>query len=138
MICGVLLVCGCQKKNHDNELTTTGCEKGDNEIMVTCSSWSGWSEDYEPVEEIFLYPVEKGTMVKPTNKNIVGPFEFRITAVSPNSITIRTNQCMSCKKVEEAGINLNSKEDTFEIKKGEAIKLTTLTTDCGDIYIIQY
>ena len=45
---------------------------------------------------------------------------------------------MSCKDVGDSGINLNSKEDTFEIKKGEKIQLTTLTMDCGDIYIIGY
>ncbi len=45
---------------------------------------------------------------------------------------------MSCAEVGDSSINLNSREDTFEIKKDNAVQLTTLSMDFGDIYIIEY
>ena len=138
MICGILLVSGCNKNNEVNASVTSGATKNNDEIIVTCSSWNGWSSDYKPIEEEFVYPAQEGMVIKPDNTSIVGDFEFEIIAATSKSITIKTNQCMSYKEFGESGINLNSKEDTFKINKGEKIQLTTLTTDCGDIYIIEY
>ncbi|MBE5933030.1 MAG: hypothetical protein E7263_06400 [Lachnospiraceae bacterium] len=135
LLCGVILVCGC-KKEDSTVISTT--EMSNNELVVVCSSWSGWSEDYEPVEKTFVYPAIEGEVICPDYKETVDDFEFEILSVNPNSVTIKTNQCMSCSEVGESGINLNSKETVFEIKKGEKIELTTLSMDAGDIYVFEY
>ena len=138
MICSALMVCGCGKDNEDTKTTSTEISKNNNEIVVVCSSWSGWSEGYEPEEETFVYVAEEGACIKPENKKVVDDFEFKIISVTPNAVTIKTNQCMSCSEVGDGGINLNSKETMFEIKKGEKIELTTLTMDAGDVYVFEY
>lgn len=138
MICGILFVCGCNKNNELSEPTSSGVTKNNDEIIVTCSSWSGWSSEYEPVDETYIYSAREGQVISLTYKGMVEKLKFEIMSVSPKSVTIKTNQCMSCSEVGESGINLNSKETVFEIKKGEKIELTTLTMDAGDVYTIEY
>lgn len=135
VMCSVLMVCGCRKE--DTEVTTTEMQNK-NEIVVVCSSWNGWSEDYEPEEKSFVYPAIEGENICPDYKGMVDDFEFEIMRVNYDAVVIKTNQCMSCREVGESGINLNSKETVFEIKKSEKIELTTLTMDAGDVYIFEY
>ncbi len=117
-----IMLCSCGKKA---------------DIELTCSSWNGWDADYEVEEKVYEYTVKEGDVITP-DKGIVGSFLFKIVSIDDDSIIIETNQCMSGSDVDYKYIDLYSDETTFEIKKGEKIKLKTTTTDCGDTYIIEY
>lgn len=111
-------------------------------IKIVSSSWSGWSEDYEPDEtesycEIVL---NKKCVVKTRQfSNSEGDkweeeiFSFKITDVNTDNISIHTFQIFSD---SESGINLQSDNQDFIIKLNESLTLTTPTMDEGNIFTI--
>lgn len=132
-----LCLSACHKDNisddsGENNITT------DDKIIITCSSWNGWSSDYESKDKTFEYVAKEGKVITLDCMISKDDFEIQIIEVNEKSIIIKTNQYMSCREVGEHTINLNSKEDTFEINRGEKIELITPTTDAGDIFIIEY
>lgn len=111
-------------------------------IKIISSSWSGWSEDYEPNEtesycEIELHKkcVVKTLQISDSKGNIREEeiFSFTITDINADSISIHTFQALSDSK---NGIDLQSAKQDFTIKLNESLKLETLTMDAGDIFTI--
>lgn len=115
-------------------------------LKVKENSWSGWSKDYKPVENLFEYELienEKNIVAmdhishKKNDKWIeedVERFSFVISEVGSDYIVINTNQPMSNQK---GSINLYSKEKKFKIEKNTPLILTTLTMDFGYIYTFE-
>ena len=56
---------------------------------------------------------------------------FTIEKINKDSITIKTTKSFSD---YNDGIDLMSKKTEFTVKEGETLKLTTPTTDAGNIY----
>ena len=110
-------------------------------IKIISSSWSGWSEDYEPEEtesycEIKLHEkcTVKTRMHSTTDseeweeKDVLS---FEVTSINEDSIDIHTFQAFSD---NEEGIDLRSDKQDFTIKFDETLELITPTMDAGDIF----
>lgn len=109
---------------------TTGCGKKNNYILeIKESSWSGWTPNYKPEEVTKEYDVvlNKEYVV---NDGALG-LTFTIEKINKDSITIKTTKSFSD---YNDGIDLMSKKTEFTVKEGETLKLTTPTTDAGNIY----
>ena len=125
-------------------------------LIVEKSSWSGWSRDYKPnIETEQFGDLEKylhwenilktsiihqsgkikynGKTTSISKANIEF-FSFVIMELGENYIIIKTNYPMS---EGDNGINLRSNETIFRIEKDKKVKLTTPSTDAGDIYIFE-
>ncbi len=109
-------------------------------LSVVKSSWSGWSEDYEPQEETVEYDVQldKKYIIKTDKVSDVDGneweeevFSFEIKKIEGDSITIHANQKFSANKNGSVVTN-NDQEYTFKI--GEELELTTVSYDYGDIF----
>ncbi len=130
-----------------SQLEQGGSEEaeGDLTLMVEESSWSGWSEDYEPeveTEEIDVH-LDKKYVVKTRKVSTYTDgveesreeevFSFEITSINEDSIDIHTFQVFSDK---EEGIDLMSDKQDFTVTVDEPLKLTTPTMDEGDIFTL--
>ena len=118
IICVLITITACGKKNKLN-------------LKVTATSWSG-EQNMQPPEEEFYYDVKLNEEY--TVKEGGLGLTFTITKINKDSIVIKTTEPFS---EGEEGINLNSKQKEFTIKKGEKIKLTTPTMDAGGIYYFE-
>ena len=113
-------------------ITITACESKDKlNSKVIATSWSAEQNMQAPEEEFYYdvklneeYTVEEGGF----------SLTFTITEINKDSIVIKTTEPFS---EGEEGINLNSKQKEFTIKKGQKIKLTTPTMDAGGIYYFE-
>jgi hypothetical protein len=123
-------------------------------LIIEKSSWSGWNKDYKPSIETEQFDnLEKilhwETILKTSITHQVGEikyngeitsiskagvefFSFTIMELGEDYIVIKTNRPMS--EGNDGTISLRSNETTFRIEKGKKVKLTTPTTDAGDIY----
>ncbi len=119
--------------------TTTNAE---NKIKIISSSWSGWSEDYEPEEtesycELKLNEkcVVKTIQISDSagNQREEEVLSFEITEITDDSVSIHTYQVFSD---NEEGIDLYSTKQDFVIKNNESLELTTPTMDEGDIFTL--
>ena len=113
-------------------------------LKITQTSWSG-TEDYTPTETQTTYEkFEKNLVYVVASRTVVDEIEsenyeeeilsFEVLETTADYIKIRTRQPFS---VGENGIDLNSNQTEFTIKKGETLKLTTPTMDYGDIFILK-
>lgn len=110
-------------------------------IKIISSSWSGWSEDYEPEEtesycEIKLHEkcTVKTRMHSTTDseeREEKDVLSFEVTSINEDSIDIHTFQPFSD---NEEGIDLRSDKQDFTIKFDETLELITPTMDAGDIF----
>lgn len=109
-------------------------------LKIGQTSWSGWSEDYEPelIEEEYDVVLNKEYVIKTRQLSDTDGNEweeevlsFEITSIDDDSITIHTNQVFSDK---EEGIDLNTNKQDFTITVDELLTLTTPTMDEGDIF----
>ena len=130
-----------------SQLEQGGSEEAESDLtlMVEESSWSGWSEDYEPeveTEEIDIHLgkkyVVKTRKVSTYTDGVEEPREeevlsFEITSINEDSIDIHTFQVFSDK---EEGIDLMSDKQDFTVTVDEPLKLTTPTMDEGDIFTL--
>ena len=127
------------------------------ELIVEKSSWSGWSKDYKPNIETEQFDNLKDilhweTILKTSITHQKGEieyngetisiskagikfFSFTIMELGEEYIIIKTNCPMS--EGDDGKISLRSNETIFRIEKGKKTKLTTLTTDAGDIYTFE-
>ncbi len=113
-------------------ITITACESKEKlNLKVIATSWSG-EQNMQAPEEEFYYDVEldEEYTVKEGGLGLT----FTITEINKDSIVIKTTEPFS---EGEEGINLQSKQKEFTIKKGEKIKLTTPTMDAGGIYYFE-
>ncbi len=112
----------------------TGCDKkkSDYKLEIKESSWSGWSEDYEPEETTKEYEIvlNKEYVVNPNSLGLT----FTIKKINKDSIVIETTEPFSDSK---EGIDLYTKKTEFTVKAGETLELTTPTMDSGDIYYLR-
>ena len=113
-------------------ITITACgNKKELNLKVIATSWSG-EQNMQPPEEEFYYDVKLNEEY--TVKEGGLGLTFTITEINKDSIVIKTTEPFS---EGEEGINLQSKQKEFTIKKGEKIKLTTPTMDAGGIYYFE-
>ena len=101
----------------------------DYKLMIKESSWSGWSKDYKPNEVTNKYDVVLNKEYSINN----GKFTFVIKEVENDHVVIKTNQYFSD---NETGVNLNTDKMEFTVNFEKETKLTTPTTDAGDIYYL--
>ena len=119
--------------------------EGDLTLLVEESSWSGWSEDYEPEVKTHEIDIQLGKkyvvktekvstyedgIEKPREEEVLS---FEITSIDEDSIGIHTFQVFSDK---EEGIDLMSDKQDFTVTVDEPLKLTTPTMDEGDIFTL--
>ena len=113
-------------------ITITACGSKDKlNLKVRATSWSSEQKMQAPEEE-FYYDVKLNEEY--TVKEGGFDLTFTITEINKDSIVIKTTEPFS---EGEEGINLNSKQKEFTIKKGQKIKLTTPTMDAGGIYYFE-
>jgi predicted small lipoprotein YifL len=113
-------------------ITITACGSKDKlNLKVTATNWS-YGQNMQAPEEEFYYDVELDE--KYTVKEGRLGLTFTITEINKDSIVIKTTEPFS---EGEEGINLQSKQKEFTIKKGEKIRLTTPTMDAGGIYYLE-
>ena len=113
-------------------ITITACDSKEKlNLKVIATSWSSGQNMQAPEEEFYYdvklneeYTVKEGGL----------GLTFTITEINKDSIVIKTTEPFS---EGEEGINLQSKQKKFTIKKGEKIKLTTPTMDAGGIYYFE-
>lgn len=113
-------------------ITITACDSKEKlNLKVIATSWSSEQNMQAPKEEFYYdvklneeYTVKEGGL----------GLTFTITEINKDSIVIKTTEPFS---EGEEGINLQSKQKEFTIKKGEKIKLTTPTMDAGGIYYFE-
>ena len=98
-------------------------------LKIIESSWSGWSESYEPDEVEKDYDVVLDEDYSINN----GDLTFTIEEVNEDNIVIKTTEAFSD---TEEGINLNTKKKTFTVYLDEELELTTPTMDAGNIYYL--
>lgn len=111
-------------------LSLTACnKKTDMKLRIKESSWSGWTEGYEPEERTDDYNVVLGKKYSINS----GKFKFKITKINRKYIEIKTETPFSDKNDT---VYLNSKKTKFKVYLEKELKLTTPTTDAGDIYYI--
>lgn len=104
-------------------------------LQVTTSSWSGWSEDYEPEEETYTYAVDSpgAIMIPPEDGD---GFKIELLEIGKDSLSFETESPMSVD--DGGGINLMTDQTVFAVKKGQTLNLVTPTMDSGNIYIFEY
>ena len=119
----VFLLTGCNKEKEEEI-------KVDFKLRIKESSWSGWTENYEPKEVTNDYEVVLDKEYSVDSDN----FKFKITKINKDSIIIQTESPYSD---NEQGIDLNSKKTEFEIFLDKETTLTTPTMDAGRIYYLQ-
>lgn len=134
----LISLCACGKKDNQNDIRKKEDTVKTADIVVVCSDWNGWDAYYEPVEVTEEYTVEEGDTINLDKYSMSDDFNFKIVSIKDKSIIIETNQSMSGSEVDYPYIDLSSDETFFVVLKGEKIKLVTPSTDCGDIYIIEY
>lgn len=124
LIC-VLFLTGCGKE--DAEVVDSNCT-----LRVTTSSWSGWSESYEPKEEDYEYTFSTPCkiLVPPD-----GEFEIEILEMDSNQLVFETQSPMS---PYGNRFSLISDLTVFTIYRGQTLSLVTPTFDYGEIYILEY
>ena len=108
----------------------TGCGKSDlpdYKLVITESSWSGWEKDYKPKEKTTKHEILSN------KKYVIGRLTFNITKINKDSIEIKTTDSFSSL---DTGIDLGSTEKEFTVNAGKTLKLTTPTTDAGNIYYL--
>lgn len=113
-------------------ITITACDSKEKlNLKVIATSWSSEQNMQAPKEEFYYdvklneeYTVKEGGL----------GLTFTIKEINKDSIVIKTTEPFS---EGEEGINLQSKQKEFTIKKGEKIKLTTPTMDAGGIYYFE-
>ena len=119
----VFLLTGCNKEKEEEI-------KVDFKLRIKESSWSGWTENYEPKEVTNDYEVVLDKEYSVDSDN----FKFKITKINKDSIIIQTESPYSD---NEQGIDLKSKKTEFEIFLDKETTLTTPTMDAGRIYYLQ-
>ena len=131
-----------QEKNNQLENASPQAINEKTRIKIISSSWSGSSKDYKPDETESYCEIElqKKCVIKTRQfSNSEGDeweeeiLSFKITNINTDSIGIHTFQVFS---EGEGGINLRSDKQDFTIKLNESLRLTTPTTDYGDIFTI--
>lgn len=118
LIVTIFLVAGCDKKENDFKL------------QIKESSWSGWSDGYEPEEVTNDYDIVLGEEYNIDDGNFI----FKITKINNDSIIIETKDAFSDK---ENGIDLSTTKKEFEVFFDKEITLKTPTMDAGDIYYLK-
>ena len=118
LIVTIFFVAGCDKKENDFKL------------QIKESSWSGWSEGYEPEEVTNDYDIVLGEEYNIDDGNFI----FKITKINNDSIIIETKDAFSDK---ENGIDLSTTKKEFEVFFDKEITLKTPTMDAGDIYYLK-
>lgn len=113
----ILITTGCNNKNYDFKL------------RIKESSWSGWTQDYEPEEVTNEYEIVLGKKYSINSGNLV----FTIKKVNRNYIVIKTTEPFSD---NDKGIDLNSNKKEFKVYFEKELELVTPTTDAGDIYYL--
>ena len=98
-------------------------------LKIKESSWSGWTEEYEPQEVTNEYDVVLGKEYSINS----GKFTFIIKKINNDNIIIETSEPFSDK---ENNIDLKTKKTKFTIYLDEGIELTTPTMDYGEIYYL--
>lgn len=118
-----LLLCGCMEREEEVLL----------EVKKT--TWSGWTEDGDPVADTAVYAAE-ADLVIPSDTSILD-CSFTVVSVSDTEIRICSDADLSVKE-RDKGINLFSKEREFVIPYGKTVTLATPTLDAGIIYELSY
>lgn len=112
-------------------LSLTGCQKNNKsqyKLQIKESSWSGWSEDYKPEEKTKEYEIELDKEYKINGGNLT----FTITEINKDNIVIKTTEPF----MEDDKGSLTTKDREFTIYFEKDKKLTTPTTDQGNIYYL--
>lgn len=133
-------------ENEFNIPETTGDIKT---LYIVHDFWSGTRDENNYNKKIEKYDIEKGKNYKIDEHSVSGfklneetneyeeyeaveaRIEFVITDVTSNSITIATTTPWSD---SEGGIDLLTKKMNFTVSREKELKLTSPTTDGGDIY----
>lgn len=128
-------------QNQINQINTK--PNGTNQkIKIVSSSWSGWSEEYEPEKTESYCEIELNTKCVVKTQQLSDTDEneweeevlsFEITSINEDSVSIHTFQVFSD---QETGIDLSSDKQDFIINSDEELELTTPTMDAGDIFIL--
>lgn len=103
-------------------------------LVITEVLWNEYSISEGKTFEIDLV---KGNEVK-INNDWHEVLTIEVIEENKKSVVIKTNQAMSIQKESQSGINLKSNDTDFILKKGNSIKLSTLTMDAGAVYKIEY
>ncbi len=103
-------------------------------LIVTEVLWNEYSISEGKTVEIDL---TKGNEIK-INNDWNEVLTIEVIEENKKSVVIKTNQAMSIQKESQSGINLKSNDTDFILKKGNSIKLSTLTMDAGAVYKIEY
>ena len=109
------------------------------EFSVITSSWSGWVEDYKPVEKEYNFTVEKGKTYNvgevtyyENGKDVVRPlFTFKITKLLKNGFEFKTEM-----RLCSGYVNFMNTKNTFAVTTEQPCSLITPTTDCGEIFTL--
>ena len=116
------------------QLDNGGVISDKTKIKVVRTSWSGWSPEYEPEEEVTycnIRPAEKCVIyAKNSGVEIIS---FEITDVQDHSVTLHSSEPLSD---SDNGINLRTDKQDFEVKTNKKLELETPTMDAGDTYVL--
>ena len=114
-------------------------------LIIKQSSWSGWSKDFKPkeIEKEYAINLNEKYVVKTTNVSYIKDgkmveeekeiLSFNISEINDDSIKINTYQVFSDN--EDGTINLRTDKKEFVVTTEKSLKLTTPTTDFGEIFI---
>ena len=125
----LLTACG-DEKNLDREKTDFP------QMTLTVSSWSGWSENYEPQVEEYAFDTTLDLTIHLPDTYPFVP-TFSVVSVTENEIVLHSDEPMSLRG-EGGTINFFSDQQDFTIPYGESITFDTCTLDAGWTYTFTY
>jgi hypothetical protein len=101
-------------------------------LTVVTSPWSGWSRE-QPGDEASAEEVTRGTTF--TRSAMGEDIVFTVTTCTARRVVLRTDTPLSEREGVE-GIDLGTDQDTFTVRAGETLKVTTPTMDAGTTFEI--
>ena len=101
-------------------------------LTVVTSPWSGWSRE-QPEEETSTEEVTRGSTF--TRSAMGEDVVFTVRTCTTKRVVLRTDTTLSEREGDD-GIDLGTDQDTFTVRAGETLTVTTPTMDAGTTFEI--
>ena len=101
-------------------------------LTVVTSPWSGWSRE-QPEDETSAEEVTQGSTF--TRSAMGEDIVFTVGTCTARRVVLRTDTPLSEREGDES-IDLGTDQDTFTVRAGETLEITTPTMDAGTTFEI--
>lgn len=103
-------------------------------LTVVEQGWTGWSTE-QPEPETSIEEVTEGSEF--TRTAMGQDIAFTVLSVTARKLRLRTSTALS-EREEGGGIDLRTDQDTFTVRAGGSLSITTPTMDAGTTFTLRY